>query len=77
MDASGQISVKNATVSAEDIIDIKTKTLKTAMQNSVQNAVKIKGEEISNEENSKISADVLLIEGKKSKTPEKLKLLIN
>lgn len=47
------------------------------MQNSVKNAVKIKGEEISNEENSKISADVLLIEGKKSKTPEKLKLLIN
>ncbi|MDK4501886.1 hemagglutinin repeat-containing protein [Fusobacterium necrophorum] len=66
VDASGQISVKNATVSAEDIIDIKTKTLKNSNAKiQSKNAVKIKGEEISNEENSKISADVLLIEGKK------------
>ncbi|WP_285048441.1 hemagglutinin repeat-containing protein [Fusobacterium necrophorum] len=66
VDASGQISVKNATVSAEDIIDIKTKTLKNSNAKiQSKNAVKIKGEDISNEENSKISADVLLIDGKK------------
>ncbi|EYD69863.1 filamentous hemagglutinin protein [Fusobacterium necrophorum subsp. funduliforme B35] len=66
VDASGEISVKNATVSAEDIIDIKTKTLKNSNAKiQSKNAVKIKGEDISNEENSKISADVLLIEGKK------------
>ena len=66
IDASGQMSVKDASISAEDIIDIKVKTLKNSNAKiQSKNAVKIKGEEISNEENSKISADVLLIDGKK------------
>ncbi|MCI7681844.1 MAG: hemagglutinin repeat-containing protein, partial [Fusobacterium necrophorum] len=66
VDASGQVSVKNATVSVEDVVDINTKTLKNSNAKiRSKNAVKIKGEDIFNEENSKISADVLLIDGKK------------
>src|SRR3712207_3546923 len=66
VDASGQMLVKDATVSAEDVIDINTKTLKNSNAKiQSKNAIKIKGEDIFNEENSKISADVLLIDGKK------------
>ncbi|KYM52652.1 hypothetical protein A2U07_05065 [Fusobacterium necrophorum subsp. funduliforme] len=66
VDAAGQVSVKNATVSIEDVVDINTKTLRNSNAKiQSKNAVKIKGEDIFNEENSKISADVLLIDGKK------------
>ncbi|CAL7887860.1 Filamentous hemagglutinin family N-terminal domain protein [Fusobacterium necrophorum subsp. funduliforme] len=66
VDAAGQVSVKNATVSVEDVVDINTKTLRNSNAKiQSKNAVKIKGEDIFNEENSKISADVLLIDGKK------------
>ena len=66
VDAAGQVSVKNATVSVEDVVDINTKTLRNSNAKiRSKNAVKIKGEDIFNEENSKISADVLLIDGKK------------